>query len=114
MTRDLVGSLALLLAATAAGACGGARAGGAPAPTRTPAAAPAASDDGAFLVRLGDDTLAGEQFTRAGNTLRATGVVRSPATVQRTYSAALNADGTVSRFELLARRAAGTVPPSAS
>ena len=111
MTHLPVHLLAASLAAAALAACGGSRPAAAPGPAAGPAAAPAVIDDGAFLVRLGDDTLAGERFTRTAGALSGTGVVRSPATIQRTFSATLNPDGTVARFELLARRAAGTVPP---
>ena len=92
-------------------ACGGAAGGPAPAPGPARPAAPEAGDDGAFLVLLGNDTLAGEQFTRRGGTLTGEGVVRSPATLLRSYRVSLRADGTVSRFELTARRAAETLPP---
>jgi hypothetical protein len=111
MTHSLSRPLAAALCGAALAACAGSRP---PAPAPAAAAAArdsAASDDGAFLVRLGSDTLAGERFTRAGGSLSGSGVVRSPATIQRTFSATLNPDGTVARFELAARRAAGTVPP---
>ena len=74
------------------------------------AAAPAAAqqgESGAFVVTIGRDTLAVERFTRTDQQVTGEIVARSPATVQRTYTATLRPDGTVERFETTARPAAG-------
>ncbi|HEU0298394.1 MAG TPA: DUF2911 domain-containing protein [Longimicrobium sp.] len=70
------------------------------------AAAPAAAqqgESGAFVVRLGRDTVAVEQFTRTATSLTGTLVTRAPRTTVRTYTAQLRPDGTISRFEMTTR-----------
>lgn len=55
----------------------------------------------AYVVRLGNDTLAVEQFTRTGNEVRGEQVVRGLTTARRSYTIALNDDGSVRRFEMV-------------
>jgi hypothetical protein len=68
-------------------------------------AAPAAraqqtrADSGAFVVRMGSDTVAVERYVRSGGHLRGSFVSRTPRTVVRTYDATLLPDGRVSRIE---------------
>lgn len=62
-------------------------------------AAPSA-EQGAFVVRIGTDTLAVERFARRANQLEGTLVVRSPRTALRRYTALLRPDGSVSRFDV--------------
>lgn len=84
---------------------------GTPTPAPDTAAASVADDRAALLVRLGTDTLAGEQFTYAAAAMSGSSVVRSPRTVVRSYTARLRGDGLVDRFELTIRPAAFGVPP---
>lgn len=56
-------------------------------------------DSGAFIVRLGKDTLVLERFVRMGDRVRAEALVRSPATVLRRYELRLNQHGGIRRFE---------------
>ena len=56
---------------------------------------------GAFVVRLGADTLSLEQYTRTATQLRGEYVIRAPRTVHRIYTADLNPDGSIRRFELI-------------
>jgi hypothetical protein len=68
------------------------------------AAAPAAAQEsGAFIIRLGRDTVAVEQFTRTADRITGTLVSRTPRTSVRTYTAELRPDGTISRLELTTR-----------
>src|SRR3712207_188336 len=57
------------------------------------------AESGAFIVRLGTDTLAVERFTRTTTRLEGEQVMRSPRTVIRRYSMTLAPDGSVSRLE---------------
>lgn len=83
-----------------------------PAPGRTAlavlalslAAAPAAAQEsGAFVIRLGRDTVAVEQFTRTADRITGTLVARAPRTSVRTYTAELRPDGTIARLEMTTR-----------
>lgn len=58
-------------------------------------------DSGAFVVRLGNDTLVLEQFVRTPQRVRAEALIRSPATVLRRYDLHLNAAGGIRRFETI-------------
>jgi len=55
-------------------------------------------DSGAFVVRLGRDTVAIERYVVSGDRVEAVSVTRSPRTVVRRYVAVLAGDGTVARF----------------
>jgi Protein of unknown function (DUF2911) len=55
---------------------------------------------GAFVARLGSDTVAVEQYTFDGRELRGTGVVRAPRVRLWSYAAALDPVGEVTRFRL--------------
>jgi hypothetical protein len=76
----------------------------APAPSTPPvasAAAPAeAPEQGAFITRLGTDTLFVERFTRTAGRLEGEVVGRSPVTTVRRYTAEVRPDGTLGRFEM--------------
>jgi hypothetical protein len=68
------------------------------------AAAPAAAQEsGAFIVRLGRDTVVVEQFTRTADRIEGTMVGRTPRTSVRTYNATLRPDGSISRLEMTTR-----------
>lgn len=66
-------------------------------PAALPAQAPA--ERAAFVVRLGNDTIAVERFTRTRTQLRGERVIRVPRTSVTRYSATLGGDGTITRFE---------------
>lgn len=68
------------------------------------AAVPApAQESAAFIVRLGRDTVAVEQFTRTADRIEAIYVNRSPRTAVRNFTVHLRPDGTVSRLEMNSR-----------
>jgi hypothetical protein len=83
--------VAVLLVATA---CGG------PPPPR---ATSAPVEVGAFVVRLGADTVALEEFSRSATRIEGRQVIRTPRTSVREFSGDLGADGTLRRFEMTAR-----------
>jgi len=64
-------------------------------------------DSGAFIVRLGTDTLSMEKYTRAANQLRGEYVIRSPRSQHRIYTADLNPDGSIRRLELVTHPLSG-------
>lgn len=85
----------------------------------SPAAGQEGADSGAFVVRLGTDTLAMERYVRSGNRIEGLAVNRSPRAVARRLLIELAADGSVVRMgvappeqELTARDnpQAGTIP----
>lgn len=75
------------------------------------AAAQGSPASGAYVVRLGSDTVAVEEFTRTADSIRGRLVVRVPRTQLREYSGALRPDGTLSRFSV-AFRAPGDAQPT--
>ena len=68
-------------------------------------------DSGAFVVRLGTDTLALEQYTRTATQLRGEYVIRTPRSVHRIYTIDLNPDGTVMRLQLVTHNIGGGPGP---
>ena len=62
------------------------------------------TESGAFVVRLGRDTLAVEQFTRSATAIDGQQVVRVGQTVHRVYHADLAPDGSLRRFEVAIHR----------
>ena len=66
---------------------------------------------GAFVVMLGRDTIAVEQYTRSGNRLEGDLLARTPRTGITHYVVTLNPDGTPRGMELTARRPDGTPVP---
>lgn len=71
----------------------------------------AAQDAGSFVVRLGTDTLAVEQYTRTATQLRGEQVIRSPRSLHRIYTVTYRADGSVERFELVTHNIGGGPGP---
>ncbi|HEU4561248.1 MAG TPA: DUF2911 domain-containing protein [Longimicrobium sp.] len=69
-------------------------------------------ESAAFVVTIGNDTLAVEKFTRTRDRITGEVVSRSPRTVTRSYTAVLNPDGTVQRVEMTSRSPAGNQPPT--
>ncbi|MFQ5571933.1 MAG: DUF2911 domain-containing protein [Rhodothermales bacterium] len=65
-------------------------------PTTEPVQDP---NSGAFLTRLGNDTLVVEQFVRTPNGLEADVVIRTPTTTVRHYVIEHEPDGSLRRFE---------------
>jgi hypothetical protein len=70
-----------------------------------PAALPGQS--GQFVVRLGRDTLAIEQYTRTADRLEGEQVVRSPRTVHRLYTISFGPGGAITRFEQVTHNVSG-------
>ena len=68
-------------------------------------------DSGAFVVRLGTDTVALEQYTHTATQLRGEYVIRTPRSLHRIYTADLNPDGTVRRWELVTHNIGGGPGP---
>ena len=68
-------------------------------------------DSGAFVVRLGNDTLALEQYTRTATQLRGEYVIRTPRSLHRIYTIDLNPDGTVRRLQLVTHNIGGGPGP---
>ncbi|HEV8303704.1 MAG TPA: DUF2911 domain-containing protein [Gemmatimonadales bacterium] len=77
-----------------------------------PAGLAAQNDTGAFVVRLGTDTLSLEQYSRTATQLRGQYVIRAPRTVHRIYTADLNPDGSIRRFELITHNIGGGPGPA--
>ena len=106
----------LLLPATATlAACATAGSGASSPATSAPAAAAtnvAAADRGAFVVRLGSDTVSVERYTRTGSRIEGDQVFRAPATTMRHYVATLGPNGAITALDFDSRRAAGGAPPT--
>jgi hypothetical protein len=62
-----------------------------------------AQERGAFIVRLGRDTVVVESFLRAADRIQGRHISRAPETVVREYAATLAPDGTVRRVEWTTR-----------
>ena len=75
------------------------------------AAVVATQDSGAFVVRIGTDTLSLEQYVRTRTQLRGEYVIRAPRSVHRIYTADLNPDGTIRRYQLVTHNIGGGPGP---
>src|SRR2546426_12174826 len=73
---------------------------------------PALSAQGAFIVRLGADTLSLEQYTRTADRLAGEQVARAPRTVHRLYTATFGRSGAIERFELVEHKVSGPPGPA--
>src|SRR5256884_9604867 len=71
-----------------------------------------AAQSGQFIVRLGTDTLAIEQYTRTPDRLEGEQVLRSPRTVHRLYTATFGPGGAIARFELVTHNVSGAPAPA--
>lgn len=71
----------------------------------------AVQDSGAFVVRLGTDTLSLEKYTRTATQVRGEYVIRAPRSVHRIYINDLNPDGTIRRSELITHNIGGGPGP---
>src|SRR5437763_13964474 len=67
---------------------------------------------GQFVVRLGTDTRAIEQYTRTQDRRQGDQVLRSPRTVHRLYSATFGSGGAIARFELVTHNLSGAPGPA--
>lgn len=104
MKRSSFGILVLsLVMVSVAGAQGKAK--------KAKAKKPAPPAVGAFVVRLGSDTVAVEQYARSSDKLEGDVVLRSPTTRVLHYVATLDKKGTVTRMETAVR--AGNAAPDA-
>lgn len=72
--------------------------------------APALAQGGAFVIRLGRDTVAVEQFTRTATRLEGDIVYRQPRTTVRHYTVEFGPDGHVTRADIVTRQ--GGTPPN--
>ena len=72
----------------------------------------AQAQNGGFTVTLGADTLSVEKWTRSGSRLDGTVVTHSPFARVITWSATLNADGSVASYEQAVVRADGAAIPN--
>jgi hypothetical protein len=79
-----------------------------------PGSAPSPLESGAFVVTLGTDTLAVEQFSRVGNRIEGQLVSRTPRTVVQRYVVWLDPADRPTRFEHQARLADGGMVPNAA
>jgi hypothetical protein len=72
----------------------------------------AAADRGAYVVRLGSDTIAVESFTRTRDRLEVDEVLRTPTTVVRHFVMTLGPRGTAVKMDYDARRLNNSAPPT--
>jgi hypothetical protein len=73
------------------------------------APAPAPAESGAFVVTLGNDTIAVEQYTRVGDRIEGTFMQRSPRTIVTKYTITLNPSGMPSLYEVSQRQPDGSL-----
>jgi Protein of unknown function (DUF2911) len=71
-----------------------------------------AGQTGQFVVLLGRDTLAIEQYTRTADRLQGELVVRAPRTVHQLYTATYAPNGSIERFELVTHNVSGAPGPA--
>ena len=77
-----------------------------------PAPAALAAQTGQFVVRLGRDTLAIEEYTRTADRLQGEQVVRTPRTVHRIYTVMFDPGGAAERYELVTHNVSGAPGPA--
>ena len=98
-----MGKTCLVLFALVAVAC---QPSSAPSPTR--------AESGAFVVRLGTDTVGVDQYTRAGDRIEGTFVQRAPRAIVTRYTIRLNSAGLPTLWEITQRLPDGSVVPNAA
>jgi hypothetical protein len=101
-----------LLPLSLTAACASAGSGAATSGAADQIAAGPESDRGAFIVRLGADTIAVERYTRTGDRIEGDEAMRTPATSLRHYVATVAPDGAITSLDYDARRLNGSVPPT--
>jgi len=77
------------------------------------AVTPSAAQSGAYVIRLGSDTIAVDQYTRTGNRVEGILVQRTPRATVTRYVVTLNPDGTPASVEQNTRLPDGSVLPNA-
>jgi hypothetical protein len=77
-----------------------------------PLAAQSATDRGAYVIRLGRDTLAVESFTRTKDRVEVNEVLRTPTTTVRHFVLSLTPTGTAAKMDYDARRVNNSAPPT--
>jgi hypothetical protein len=77
------------------------------------APAPAAAESGAFVVMLGNDTVAVDQYTRVGDRIEGNFLQRAPRTLVTKYVITLTPTGTPSLYEVTQRLPDGSLVPNA-
>jgi hypothetical protein len=70
------------------------------------------AQDASYVIRLGKDTLGLERVTRTAAKVSGEYVLRAPVPVHALYSADLNPDGTMRRFELITHNISGAPGPA--
>jgi hypothetical protein len=68
-------------------------------------------DSGAFVVKLGNDTLSLEQYRRTPTQLRGEYVIRTPRSLHRIYTAQISPDGSIRRLDLVTHNIGGGPGP---
>ena len=68
-------------------------------------------DSGAFVVRLGSDTVSLEQYKRTATQLRGEYVLRTPRSLHRIYTFDLNPDGSIRHLEVVTHNIGGGPGP---
>jgi hypothetical protein len=101
--------LAFVALATSCATSPSASSAGSSSPARVAAAS---TERGAFVVRLGNDTVTVEQFTRTADRVEGDILQRAPTTSVAHYVLTLNSDGTPQRLELSTRRPDGSLMPN--
>ena len=71
----------------------------------------AVQDSGAFITRLGNDTVTLEQYTRTATRLRGEYVIRTPRSLHRIYTFDLNPDGSIRHIEIVTHNIGGGPGP---
>ena len=71
----------------------------------------AVQDSGAFVTRLGNDTVTLEQYTRTATRLRGEYVIRTPRSLHRIYTFDLNPDGSIRHVEIVTHNIGGGPGP---
>jgi hypothetical protein len=72
----------------------------------------AAQDQSAYVIRLGQDTVGLERYTRTATQLKGEYLLRAPRPVHALFTADLGADGALRRFELITHNIAGGPGPA--
>src|SRR5438093_13275228 len=81
-------------------------------PSRAPS--PSSPESGAYVVTLGNDTVAVDQYTRVGDRIEGIFMQRSPRTIVTNYVITLNSAGMASRYEVVQRLPDGSMIPNAA
>lgn len=71
-----------------------------------------AQEKSSYVIRIGRDTVGLEEYTRTANQVKGQYVLRTPAPVHALFTADLNADGTIRRFELVTHNISGGPGPA--